>query len=321
MSRTPGSRHDGCRFEHQGPVIGFLVSSVTRIIEACIIITSRCGHDRPQGHGIVPVTRIAFLGDINGGPGRRALKQMLPRLKAEYSPDYVVINGENARNGSGLTPAIMKEFLEAGVDGVTLGDHAYRDQRILTHLEQADQPVARPANLSSNAIGKSCLRLRSTEQNHPELHVMTVLGRVYLPFPANDPFECVDRYLEQVGSLGGIILIEAHMEATSEKIALAHHLDGRVAAVVGTHTHVPTADARILPSGTAFITDVGMCGPYDSVIGRNKEAVLKHMTTSLHVPYDMAEGDVRLCGAVIDVDDSTLLSTSITRIEYSMDPD
>ncbi len=146
-----------------------------------------------------------------------------------------------------------------------------------------------------------------------------MLGRIYFPLPADDPFACADEILREISPRDSIVIVEAHMEATSEKIALANHVRGRVAAVLGTHTHVPTADARVLPGGTAFITDVGMCGPYDSIIGRDTSAVLRHMTTGLHMPYSVAEGDARMCGAVVRISDETGLAQSIERIEYAAD--
>ena len=263
-----------------------------------------------------PLT-LAFLGDINGTPGRNVLTQRLGDLVEDHAPDVIVANGENIRSGSGITPDLYRWLRKTGIDVVTLGDHVFRDQRILPQLEDPSEPIARPANLARAAAGKRITRVELPGGG--ELWVATLLGRIFFPLPANDPFQCADELLEEIPSQEPIVLIEAHMEATSEKVALAHHLDGRVAAVLGTHTHVPTADARVLAGGTAFITDVGMCGPYDSVIGRKKEAVLQHMRTGMHAPFDMATGGASLCGCIVKIRRETGLAISIERVQYDGD--
>jgi len=228
--------------------------------------------------------RIAFLGDINGAPGRMALDQQLPILRERFRPDRIVANAENARNGSGLTPELYEQFRRLGIDACTLGDHAFREHKIVPLLDDPTKFVARPANLSSRTPGKRVIRIPADERCPRDLFVLTLLGRIFMGSPqANDPFECADELLAAMPERNPIVLVEAHMEATSEKAALAAHLDGRVAAVLGTHTHVPTADGRVLRGGTAFQTDVGMTGPHDSIIGRRTEAVLKHFTTGVHV--------------------------------------
>ena len=262
---------------------------------------------------------LAFLGDINGAPGRRVVQQQLPRLREEHHPDVVVANAENARAGSGLTPEIFESLRGLGIDAVTLGDHCYRDQRIVKVLETPDAPIARPANLADGAIGRRWSRIPPSKERSRSIFVVTVLGRIWFPLPADDPFAAVDRVLRELPEPDPIVVVEAHMEATSEKTALAHHLDGRVAAVFGTHTHVPTADARILRGGTAFITDVGMCGPYDSIIGRDPRQVLRAMTTGMHVPYEMGEGGEAMCGAVVVIDEGSGKARSIQRVEYRAD--
>lgn len=263
-----------------------------------------------------PIT-IAFLGDLNGAPGRNVVGQRLPDLVEEHAPQAIVANGENIRSGSGINPDLYRWMRKQGIDAVTLGDHVYRDQRILPQLEDPAEPIARPANLSAAAAGKRMIRVELP--GGIELWVITVLGRIFFGLPANDPFMAVDELLEEIPVRNPLVLVEAHMEATSEKIALAHHLDGRVAAVVGTHTHVPTADARVLSGGTAFITDVGMCGPYNSVIGRNKDAVLQHMRTGMHAPFNMGSGGEALCGCVIKMRQETGLAISIERVQYDAD--
>jgi metallophosphoesterase (TIGR00282 family) len=261
--------------------------------------------------------RVAFLGDIFGAPGRRVLEQQLPVLRSEHAPDVVVANAENASRGSGLSPELYRRFRGMGIDAVTLGDHVFRDQRIVPVLETADEPISRPANLPAAAAGRDHVRIR--RPGGRDIVVITVLGRVVVNLPADDPFAAVDRVLASLGGDPPIVIVEVHMEATSEKAAMAHHLDGRVAAVLGTHTHVPTADARVLPGGTAFQTDVGMCGPWDSCIGRDKRAVVRHMTTAMYVPFDVGEGDERMCGAVVTIDERRGLATAIEPVCYRAD--
>lgn len=258
---------------------------------------------------------LVFLGDIVGAPGRQALQRHLTTLRERYTPAAVIANGENIRNGSGITPELYRALREAGIDAVTLGDHCFRDLKILSLLEDPLEPIARPANLSERAPGKRWLRLPATSERPRDIWVITVLGRVFFPMPADDPFACVDGFLGRIPERNPVVLVEAHMEATSEKAALAHHLDGRVTAVLGTHTHVPTADERRLRGGTAFQTDVGMCGPYDSVIGRDASMVVKHMTSSLPVQFEVATGDVRICGAAVEVDLTSGLASGIERFE------
>ncbi len=263
--------------------------------------------------------RIAFLGDINGAPGRQVLMQQMPALLERWRPDCVIANAENAKAGSGLTPEQFAQFRGMGIDGCTLGDHAYREPRIVPLLESPNEMVTRPANLSRKSPGKRFLRIPAGGARTRDVWVITVLGRIYMPLPADDPFAAVDDFLATIPERQPIVLVEIHAEVTSEKIALGHHLDGRVTAVVGTHTHVPTADERLLRGGTAFITDLGMCGPYDTVIGRDKEMVVKAMTTSLHIPYSMGEGGEALCGVLIDVDEANGRARSIERIALPAD--
>lgn len=273
---------------------------------------------------------IAFLGDIYGSPGRMVLQQQLPQLRADHKPDIVIANAENARSGSGLSPQLYQKIRAMGVDAVTLGDHVFRDQRISSVLESLGEPIARPANLPSKAIGRIFIRLEigsrlpTTDLRlpTPDLYIITVLGRIFLSKPADDPFAAVDRFLTELPRSSGVdplVIVEAHMEATSEKAALAHYLDGRVSAVIGSHTHVPTSDARILPGGTAFITDVGMTGPYNSVIGAKIDAVVKHMTTGMHIPFGVGSGGEAMCGAVVRIDERTGRASSIERVEYKAD--
>ena len=264
--------------------------------------------------------RIAFLGDLNGGAARAVLRQQLPALRERFNPDLILANGENIRNGSGISAELFAAICGDGINGVTLGDHVFRDRSIVPALEDPSAPICRPANLSSHAPGKRVVRLQvEREPGEPSVGVwfFSVLGRVGVGLPANDPFEVADEVLASLPVPPGqrpIVFVDAHMEATAEKAALAHYLDGRVAAVLGTHTHIPTADARLLPGGTAFQTDVGMCGPYDSIIGRDPGPVLRHMRTGVHTPYEMGSGGERISGAVVEVDVSNGRAVSITSV-------
>lgn len=261
--------------------------------------------------------RILMLGDIVGKPGRQVVQQQLPHLCREHQPHVVLANAENAAGGSGLTPQIFQKLQAYGVHGVTLGDHAYRQRDILPTLESAPNLV-RPANLPDAAVGPRYMILQP-EPSQPPLAVFILLGRLFMTGQqADDPFATADRLLKQLPP-DAAVLVEIHAETTSEKVALGHYLDGRVAAVVGTHTHIPTADAKLLPAGTGYITDLGMTGPYDSVLGRRKDRVLQFMTTAMPAAFDVATDDLRLCGVLIDYDTQTRRATHIQRVEAPAD--
>lgn len=273
-----------------------------------------------------------MLGDIVGAAGRLAVTQCLPTLRERWRPHLVIANAENAANGSGLTPQLYQKLCDAGIDGMTLGDHVYRKKQIVATLEK--QPnILRPANLPAGAKGRTWMRLVSRQgEDTPGVYVVTVLGRLFMNLPANDPFETVESVISSLPEKDPIIVVEVHAEATSEKQALGWHLNGRVAAVLGTHTHVPTADARILPpisstgdtpanaGGTAYISDLGMCGPHESVIGRQIDRVVSHMTTAMPTPFDVAERDPRVNGVFIEIDRRTRCATTIERIELHANP-
>lgn len=261
---------------------------------------------------------FVMFGDIVGRAGRRVVEQQLPAVREKYEPDLIIANAENSAGGSGLTTQQFDKICKYGVDAVTLGDHCFRQKDILPTLEKSDR-IIRPANLSSGAVGSRWMRVRPEREQLPALYVVTLLGRVFMSNPlANDPFATIDQILKELPDTNPIVLVEMHCEATSEKIAMGHYLDGRVAAVVGTHTHIPTADAKILSKGTGYITDIGMTGPYDSVLGREKDKVLHHMTTGMMARYNVAEGDPRLCGVYVEVSDSGR-AEKIERIEFCAD--
>ncbi len=257
--------------------------------------------------------RILFVGDVVGKPGRSILARALARLRKTDPADLVVVNGENCAGGAGLTPQTVDEIFVAGTDVVTSGNHVWDRKEILPRLE-SDPRILRPANFPPPAPGSG--RCRVTAADGTPVVVMNLMGRVFMG-GVDDPFRAVDSELGQIDDTDRVILVDFHAEATSEKIAFGRYLDGRVSAVLGTHTHVPTADATILPGGTAYMTDVGMTGPYDSVIGVNTENVLERFLTQRPVRYTTAEADRRFAGVMIEVDRESGRAESIRRLELS----
>lgn len=245
--------------------------------------------------------KLLFIGDIVGRPGREIIAERLPRLRTEHNLDFVVANAENAAAGAGITGSLAKSILESGVDAITLGDHVW-DQRGWENEIGEIEHVCRPANLPASNPGWDHLIV---EKRGFRLGIFTVLGRTFMGMKAEDPFQCADRMIARLKGQADAILVEIHAEATSEKQALGWHLDGRVTAVLGTHTHVPTADACVLPKGTAFICDVGMTGPYASVLGREIQPVIARFLDGMPRRCEVAEGDVRLSGAIVEISAST----------------
>lgn len=259
--------------------------------------------------------RLLLIGDIVGKPGRQMVLQALPWLRQQEQIDLVAANGENAAGGSGLTPSIYQQFRRAGVDVVTLGDHAYRRREILSILPE-ERWIVRPANYPSQAPGRTWTVVESS-QGVP-VAVFTLLGRVFMP-PVDCPFRAADRVLAELPPEVRVILLDVHAEATSDKQLLGRYLDGRVSAVLGTHTHVPTADETILPGGTAFQCDVGMTGPHESIIGRRIDRVLETNLTYTPTNFEVAANDVRLHGTLVDVDPGTGQATAIRRVRLCQD--
>lgn len=255
--------------------------------------------------------RVLLIGDVVGKPGRDIVSRLLPEYVARNEIHFTVANGENCAQGSGITPSLFKELIRAGVEVITLGDHSWRRKEALPLIE-SDSRVLRPLNYPPDCSGQG-MRVYETRLGI-RVAVITLLGRIFMS-PVDCPFRSVDAALERLGNPTKNIFVEIHAEATSEKIAIGWKLDGRVSCVYGTHTHIPTADERVLPRGTAYITDLGMTGPYDSVIGRDKQSVLYKFETSMHAPFTVATGDVRLCGAVVTVDSESGKALSIERIE------
>ena len=255
--------------------------------------------------------RILFIGDIVGKPGRDIVCRAVPGLVVRERLDLVIANAENAAGGSGLTPTIYRELVRGGVQGFTLGDHVYRRKEIYSTLE-GETNIVKPANLPPESVGRNWTTVVANDGT--TVAIACLLGRLFMQ-PVDSPWLAADRVLADMPSDVRVRFIDFHAEATSDMQVMGRYLDGRATAVLGTHTHVPTADAKILPGGSAFISDLGMCGPYDSVLGRRKDRVLKYMTTNMPVPFDVATGDVRLCGAIADIDPDTGRALSIERIE------
>ncbi|MGB0418993.1 MAG: TIGR00282 family metallophosphoesterase [Opitutales bacterium] len=251
-----------------------------------------------------------FLGDLVGRPGRRLVIDYAQSIREKFAVDWLIVNGENAAGGSGITAKIAKELLAAGVDGITLGDHVWDQKNFENEIDDIEQ-LCRPANLPAHNPGRTHIVL---EKSGFRLAVLTVLGRNYLQLRSSCPFEMVDRKLEELRSSCSAILVEAHMEATSEKVALGWHLAGRACAVLGTHTHIPTADERILEPGTAYWTDAGMCGAYQSVLGRSVEPVIASFIDGMKRRYPVAEADLRISGCRVHLDAKNGCATKIERI-------
>ena len=254
--------------------------------------------------------RLLLIGDIVGRPGRQIVAQVVRGLRIEEQLDLVVANAENAAGGSGLTPAIYQELISAGLDGITMGDHVYRRREIFSVL-QAERKIVRPANFPQDAPGHDFTVLRG--RNQVPVAVFTCLGRVFMP-PVDCPLAAADRVLSTLPGDIRVILMDFHAEATSDMQLMGRHLDGRVTAVLGTHTHVATADEQILPGGTAFQCDVGMTGPHESILGRRIDRVLEAARTFRPTHFEVATKDVRLHGTIIEVDPKSGRATAVRRI-------
>lgn len=259
--------------------------------------------------------RVLMIGDVVGKPGQETLLAYLPRLRGAYHPDVIVVNGENAAaDGRGITRAISRDFIGAGVDGITLGNHTWAKKEIFDFIDQEERLV-RPANYPEGTPGRGMIRLSLGHGR--ELVLISLMGRSFLS-TLDCPFRTVDALLSRVQK-GTPVLVDFHAEVTSEKQALAWHLDGRVSAVIGTHTHVQTSDERILPGGTAYLTDVGMVGPRDGVLGMEKDLMLKKFLTQLPIRFEVAEGPSQLNAVLIDIEAKTGHAHSIRRIRIDDD--
>jgi metallophosphoesterase (TIGR00282 family) len=261
--------------------------------------------------------KILFLGDVFGKPGRQAVQRLVPRLIARERVDLVIANAENSASGIGVTPDSADELLGAEVNLLTSGNHIWAKREILPYLEKPGCRLLRPANYPPGAPGRGRAIVETPDGR--KLGVLNLEGRVFMK-TLDDPFRAALDGVEALRAEGAkAILVDMHCEATSEKNAMGWFLDGKVSAVLGTHTHVQTADARVLPGGTAFVTDVGMCGPWDSIIGVKKDLVIDRFLSARPVSFEPAKRDVWLQGAIVDVDDATGLARSIARVQERME--
>ncbi|MCK5565084.1 MAG: TIGR00282 family metallophosphoesterase [Planctomycetes bacterium] len=255
--------------------------------------------------------KILCIGDVVGRPGRHVLSQKLEEFVRGNDIDCVIANAENAAGGSGITAQIREKLLRYGVNLITLGDHAYRKREIIPVLESCDD-IVRPANMSPNSAGKDFVVYQTSKG--ATVAVVSLIGRIFMK-PAECPFATIDSLMIKMKQQADIIVVDMHAEATSEKIAMGYYLDGKVSCVFGTHTHVVTGDEKILPKGTAYITDVGMTGSHDSVLGRKTESVIKAFRTQMPFPFELAGGDVRMSGVMVTVDSNNKQAERIERVE------
>jgi metallophosphoesterase (TIGR00282 family) len=260
---------------------------------------------------------ILFAGDIVGKPGRRAVETLYPLIKEQYGIDAFVANGENAAGGSGITSDIVWQLHSLGVDVITMGDHVWRQKDILRVIDE-DHRLIRPANFPPGTPGSGSTVV--DVRGKGRIGVINVVGRVLMfRLPLDCPFLAVERELNKVKTEADVVIVDFHAEATSETLAFGRFLDGRVSAVLGTHTHVQTADEAILDGGTAYITDCGMTGPFRSILGREIEPVVRHFVTRMPAPFRVAKEDVRLSGVILEIDDRTGKATRIERIQMKLD--
>ena len=263
--------------------------------------------------------RLLFLGDVIGEPGRKAVIEMVPKLKQAWAIDFVIVNGENAAAGRGITGRINIDLLRAGVAVVTTGDHIWDQKEVISYIE-TEPRLLRPINYPAGTPGRGSIVL---ETSKGRVGVINVQGRTFMQPSLENPFRFVDEEVRRLRAETRVIFVDMHAETTSEKIAMGRFLDGKVSAVAGTHTHVQTADDQIFPGGTAFICDAGMCGPTESVLGREIQPIIQRFMTSMPVNFPVAKGEVKLHGIVVDVDPSTGKARSIRRVaeRYVVEPE
>ena len=259
---------------------------------------------------------IAFFGDIVGKPGRRAVISQLSRLFGERALDFVVANCENAAGGVGVDPGSVRELLGAGIDVLTSGNHVWAKREIVEYIRDSDV-LLRPANFAPNVPGWGYTV--KTSRHGISVAVVNLIGRVFMN-NYDCPFRVVDAVLTSLRERAKVVVVDMHAEATSEKVAMGWYLDGRVSAVIGSHTHVQTADERILPEGTAYLTDAGMCGPRDSVIGVKRKPVVERFLTQMPTRFEVADGPALVQGVIVDVDDATGRARGIERFQFVVDP-
>jgi metallophosphoesterase (TIGR00282 family) len=254
--------------------------------------------------------RILFLGDVVGEPGRRAVNELIPVMKKEYGLDFVIVNGENAAGGRGITPKISIDLLRAGTSVITTGDHIWDQKEILSYID-TEPRLLRPLNYPEGTPGQGSVVLETAKG---KVGVINVQGRTFTQPILENPFRALASAVEEMRKETPVIFIDVHAETTSEKIAIGRFLDGRVSAVIGTHTHVQTSDEQIFPGGTAFLCDAGMCGPVESILGREIAPIIKRFFDSLPTSFPVAKGPVALSGAIIDIDETTGRASKIERL-------
>jgi 2',3'-cyclic-nucleotide 2'-phosphodiesterase len=262
------------------------------------------------------MVRLLFLGDIIGEPGRKAVIDLLPKLKASWALDFVVVNGENAAAGRGITPKIAIDLLRAGAAVITTGDHVWDQKEIIGFIE-TEPRLLRPVNYPEGTPGHGSIVLETAKG---KIGVVNVQGRTYMLPHLENPFRIIESEIRRLRDETKVIFVDVHAETTSEKIALGRFLDGKVSAVVGTHTHVQTADEQIFPGGTAFLCDAGMCGPTESVLGREIQPIIQRFYSSMPVTFPVARGEVRLHGVRVDIDEETGCALQITRVAEPWHP-
>jgi len=263
------------------------------------------------------MTKVLLIGDIFGRPGRRAVFTILPNLMEEEKIDFVIANGENSAGGKGLTPDICLKLFDVGVDVITNGNH-FRDKKEMDSMYENEPRLIRPLNYPPTLPGSG--HVIRQMRNGKNIAVVNAMGKVHLA-DIESPFNSTKKVVEEMKGMTPLVVVDFHAEATSEKRAMGWHLDGLASAVLGTHTHVQTADEEILPNGTAYITDVGMTGPYDSVIGLRKDLGLQRFLEGVRKGFDVGKKDVRFCGAIVELNDETGKAKSIRRVRHDLEPE
>jgi len=261
---------------------------------------------------------ILCVGDIVGKAGRQCLEATLPEIKKNYSIDLTIVNSENAAGGAGITPRIANQIFRCGADVQTLGDHVWDRHELIEYLKDRDN-IIRPANFPPGTPGKGWCIIET--QKKIKVGIINLLGRVFMRYNLECPFRSLEEIVKEIWKETPFIVVDFHAEATSEKVALGYFIDGQVSAVVGTHTHIQTADEKVLPKKTGYITDLGMTGPYDSVIGQKKEKIVKRFLTSMPERFEVAKENPILHGVVVELDDSTGLAKKMLRIQKALPPD
>ena len=258
--------------------------------------------------------KVLFIGDVVGNPGRKAVKELVPVLRKKLGIDFCIGNCENAAGGSGITYIVAQELYKSGLDAITMGNHTWSKREILNFIE-SDPNIVRPANYPEELPGKGSTVISGSSG---KIGVLNLMGRVYME-SIDCPFKAAEREIEYLKSFVKVIIVDMHAEATSEKCALAWHLDGRVSCVLGTHTHVQTADERILPFGTGYITDVGMTGPYEGIIGIDREIILNKFITHMPVKFEIAKGPVQFNAVLLEINEVNGKTVRIERMSQILD--